>query len=298
MPTRQQLSVLALLFTACVLPADTVPPGALLTCAQGEPCPVDYVCMPGLDRCVLRTDTCVLITGGTISAGPDGVACEQATGTSGICLSGECQPNPCSEGQTYCHNASENQCTTPAADEDCCGTSRLVCPGGLNNRACNAGSCALVCVNGGCARGNYCGQDDYCHAGCTASTECPPGETCNAVGLCVTVSETFDGGTDSADCICLNGQACPDGGVLSCIGGADLDGGSFDAGVATPTECASDSECSLGLVCVSNGCASPSCLIVGCASDSYCGDGGECITGCLTSADCVSGQTCTNAFCQ
>lgn len=157
--------------------------------------------------------------------------------------------------------------------------------------------------------------------GCTADSECGPGEVCDN-GECVP-EQTNGGCTSDADCpgtqVCQNGSCVepdPGNGNGGCTSDADCPGTQLCQNgtcVEPDLGCTSDADCAGDLVCENGECVSPSGNgNGGCASNAECpGDqvcvNGECLDpngngngngGCETNAECPGSQVCINGTCQ
>jgi len=146
-------------------------------------------------------------------------------------------------------------------DADCDGllSNGCGCGSDADCELCNEaqGLCSWYCESSAdCASGQYCNDAGVCTNGCTSDSQCPG--ACEE-GRCVACDESAD---------------CPAG--LSCSQGACV------------ALCASDADCSNGLLCDTE---AGSC--VACFQDSDCGQGscreGQCVVGCQNDGDCAPG---------
>ncbi len=260
------------------LHCDTVS-GSCVQCVSSGQCPSGQTC---------RDFMCVSSGGG--GGGTDG-----GGGGSG---------NPSCASQTDCDSYGKicdpgsNECVD-CEDDSQCGS----------GRRCAAGTCTQAPNGGGGGGGGGAGSclfRDDCNGQACFDGECQP---CFSDFMCADATDLFTGATkmcdvDSGSCVdpqCYDANDCPTGQACwgighcgECLFDDECRVGetcNWDTGVCeaapTPPECTSNSECSGGMVCVSNSCAA-------CSADNQCNAGDKCGTDgrCYTPAP----QTGTRAF--
>jgi Cys-rich repeat protein len=201
----------------------------------------------------------------------------------GVVNTQECRSDAdCVPGMMLCVNGKCAECTK---DEDC-GAGKVcrlnVCEALPRNPCENMGG---MCVSGVCPKGKH--AEGYectpagticCLPGCKADSDCPSGEECQN-GSCVAVAECthrcdcnqgwecVDGTCivmDSGDIgvvYCCENTGCPDGAPCefrsgkydTCQGSPDGGTDAGDAGDGGTGECAADSDCAAGRICVDIG---------------------------------------------
>jgi len=243
----------------------------------------------------LCSGTCVDKESDNKNCGTCGNAC--ASGL--VCSAGACAAT-CAAPYATCGTGANGYCALTKLDPDNCGACGTVCAIG---QLCSNGSCGATCSGGttlcsglctdtatdgsNCGScGAMCSSTQTCElgscvaSGCTASTQCIDGRTCDVTSH---TCEWPNGCTD--DSSCATGRIC-------------------SAGVCVaPTTCAVDQDCSLGQVCTTGKCTpSPT---VGCTYDTECATGrvcelGACVTpnlDCVVDTDCASPDICQAGLC-
>jgi Cys-rich repeat protein len=280
---------------------------ATRTCSSNADCAATEICQLAYGTCPAGASGCV----------GSGICAEVPCGEGMLCPTGSvCRADPtdpCNGPTIDCYAPGRQLCLSPCAelDEQAC-SARLDCRGVWGSACDEAGNCTpdrafrcedatgacpdvvceLWCPNGYELDSNGC-QTCSCKPGCTADSECPAGERCEALvtecdssGSCWTTGGTCvpaEAGCVS-DADCASGETCQFE-YEACPPGA---AGCANRGVCVPAvaSCRSDADCAAGQVCElplvncspEMNCPNPvgTCRDLDCSADSDCPAGTLC----------------------
>jgi hypothetical protein len=254
--------------------------------------------------------------------------------TSQICASdGTCQAGPCSAtnaciyGYTCQADGTCASSTPNACDSDSSCTSGSLCVAGSNGKG---GVCTTP--SNQCFDQSQCGvnekcADGKCTLGCSSSTDCRDGYTCDTTsGVCSVVAKacTVTNDCGSATQVCVGGACVPRSTGGTCANPGDVwdENGCIpnQAGSFTCVNDGTQDACAMGSICLhhdcwiscdspnQNACASQpaldTCKPVADGSSTYnvCGTstnlGSQCGAGSNGNQSCTGGTVCIDGFCK
>lgn len=296
-------------------------PGVVIACIADADCVAGSVCVVG--ACIAgncATDSAC--TTGQICGGDSPYSCADCRSdlecrsdptygpatvcTAGACTRGDCHDDADCARAAVCGLVVPNTCAPCSADSDC-----VAAAGYGGGYVCDSGACVrTTCTaDGECAPGQICGlaTPGVC-AVCGSDADCRTDPTYGSATICVGGACTAGDCHGSADC--GNGGICgvtspnscgPCDATAACR--ADPAYGSLTicaAGVCTPGNCATSTDCAGGQIC---GAANPNYCGV-CSTDGECQNDpaygathlcvvGACVAGnCEHSSDCMPGNLC------